>query len=125
MEVSSWLNKMQDFINRWHDQRGYEAAMEALEKLQDLLPALESFGDASSFVTSTVKKAHEDIAKVNSNIPKAKARFESAPLIELVNKSSAKLTVCVSPLGASGDADGLFLRNSTIDHTFKPIITVQ
>jgi hypothetical protein len=98
VEVSTWASKMQDFINRWHDENAYKVAMEALEHLQGLVPALEQFVDTDSFVNSTLKTAKENIEKVHLNIPKAKARIESKPLVELVSKSKAKLTVRTTPL---------------------------
>jgi hypothetical protein len=97
VEVSSWSTKLQDFINRWHDEKAYHVAMEALEQLQGLLPALEQFGDVNGFVTNTVKTAKDNIEKANKNIPLAKARMESKSLVEMVGKAKSKLSVPLSP----------------------------
>jgi hypothetical protein len=96
VEVATWSGKLQDFINRWHDENAYNVATEALERLQGLLPALEQFGDVNGFVTNTLKNAKENVEKANKNIPLAKARIESRPLVELVRKSREKLTDFIS-----------------------------
>lgn len=93
IEVSSWSSKTQDFINRYHDRNAYDAATEALEHLESLLPALEAFGDISPAVTSTIKQAKDNIKKVNDNMLKAKLKFESAPLREKVYSVQSKLDV--------------------------------
>jgi hypothetical protein len=47
-------------------------------------------------VTNTLKSAKENVEKANKNIPLAKARIESKPLVELVRKSREKLTDFIS-----------------------------
>ncbi len=82
----------QDFIKSWHYQEYYDKAMEALEELSALLPALEVYS-SDSYVSDMIKTARSKIQQAEANIPLAKTKFESAPLRESVSKAGSRLDV--------------------------------
>ncbi len=85
-------NALQDFINRWYFREYYDQALEALEELQVLLPALEPYSSDSN-VADTIKAAKQKILQAEQQIPNAKIRFESQPLLEKTRATHQRLDV--------------------------------
>lgn len=82
----------QNFISRFYIQEYYNTALEALEELNVLLPALEPYATDDG-VSETIKKATTKIAQAEALIPEAKARFESSVLIEQIRSYFWKINV--------------------------------
>ncbi len=83
---------LQNFIKSWHYEEYYNTAIEAIEELSLLLPALEVYA-SDSYVADTIKNAKEKIQKAEFNIPQAKAKFAAEPLRAQVDQIQAKLDV--------------------------------
>jgi predicted extracellular nuclease len=84
--------KQQKFIKDWYYQEYYNEAMEAIEELNALLPALEEYA-ADSYVADTITNAKKKIAQAEANIPQAKVKFEAEPLKDQVSKTQQRLDV--------------------------------
>jgi len=82
----------QKFIKDWYYQEYYNDAMEALEELNSLLPALEAYA-ADSHVADVIKYTKTKMAQAEANIPQAKVKFEAEPLKDQVNKTQQLLDV--------------------------------
>jgi hypothetical protein len=85
-------NQPQKFIKDWYYKEYYNDAMEALEELNALLPALEAYA-ADSHVADVIKNARNKIAQAEANIPQAKVKFEAEPLKDQVSKTHGRLDV--------------------------------
>lgn len=83
---------IQRFIKSWHVEEYYNEAIEALDELRLLLPALEIYS-SDLYVAETISKAKEQIATAEATIGKAKARFESQPLKQKAIALHTKLDV--------------------------------
>jgi hypothetical protein len=82
----------QKFIKDWYYKEYYNEAMEAIEELNALLPALETYA-SDQHVAETIAYAKKKIALAEANVPQAKVKFEAEPLKDQVNKSQQKLDV--------------------------------
>ncbi len=85
---------IQNFIKSWFVEEYYNDAMEGVEELAVLLPALEVYSSDSGIAT-TLKVARDKILAVETLVPQAKMKFEAEPLREKVSQVSSKLDVRV------------------------------
>jgi NADP-dependent 3-hydroxy acid dehydrogenase YdfG len=91
-KVSSTHQKLNDFISRPHVQSYYNDAVEAMEELKALVPALEVYA-ADSDAASVLKNAKEKMAKADELIVKAGLSFAAEPLKNKVTEAYRKLDV--------------------------------
>jgi hypothetical protein len=82
----------QKFIKDWYYQEYYNEAMEAIEELNALLPALEVYS-SDQHVSETIAYAKKKIAQAEANVPQAKVKFESAALRDKVSSTQQRLDV--------------------------------
>jgi hypothetical protein len=82
----------QKFIKDWYYQEYYNTAVEAIDELNSLLPALEAYA-SDTHVAEVIKNARNKIAQAEANIPQAKVKFEAEPLKDQVNKTQGRLDV--------------------------------
>lgn len=74
----------------------YDEAVEAIDELNLLIPALETFS-SDSHVADTIKAAKEKIAAAESQLPQARMKFEAEPLRDKVSTIHNKLDVSWPP----------------------------
>jgi hypothetical protein len=99
--LASWLtvsdgHDQQNFIKTWQHKEYYDTAIEAIEELSSLLPALECYA-SNQHVAEVIAHAKKKIAQAEANIPLAQVKFEAEPLKDQVSKTQQQLYVrCTS-----------------------------
>ncbi len=91
-QVTQAYSRLNDFIKSWYHKEYYNTAVETIDELNLLLPALETFA-SDTHVAETIKAAREKIAQAEANIPQAKVKFEAEPLRDKVGTTHTKLDV--------------------------------
>jgi hypothetical protein len=85
-------NTPQNFIKSWHHEEYYNTAIEGMNELEALLPALEVYASDSG-VATTLRSAKDRIQAAKAVIPQAKLKFEAEPLKQQVTQVHGKLDV--------------------------------
>lgn len=82
----------QTFTKTWHHKPYYDAAVEAIETVNSLLPVLESYS-SDRYASDMIQSARKVITAAEAVFPQARARFEGGPLRDKVTDISRKLDV--------------------------------